>query len=355
MTTISLLGTASYLPENIVHNDFFAPGTARRRGMFTAPTTRRHVARDESAADMIVRASERLSDALALDMARDVDIIFTNVTIPDQPFTGCGAEVAHRLGIRARWVVDLHNSGCVSFIYMLDLARTLLSAAGARGALLCNVQNAAGRVYAHPEVRLTSPAPVPGDGCGVGYVAASEASPILSIVQRCQGQFAADMAVTAADGRRYWEPGTSPISVAFTEERVAAIITRGNGIVPEMVTEACHAAALAPRDIQLLITNQPNPIFLRNWREALELPLTAHHDTYDQHGNLFGAAIPINIEDALAKGKLRPGDLLALGGFSHAGDYAAAALIRWQGEAKPASGGAGGADRARAGTSPSRH
>jgi 3-oxoacyl-[acyl-carrier-protein] synthase-3 len=328
--TISLLGVASELPPTVVTNDFFAAGAAARRGMFTAPTTRRHIARDEQAADLIERAATRLIARLGLDAARDIDVLFTNVTIPDQPFTGCGAEVAHRLGARPRWVIDLHNSGCVSFIYMMELARALMSASDARGALLCNVQDAAGRVFAHPEVRLTSQAPVPGDGCGVGYVAASEQSPVLAIVQRCQGEFAADMTITAADGRHYWEPGPSPITVAFTDQRVAAIINRGNRLVPEMVVAACAEAGVRPHDLSLLITNQPNPIFLRNWREALEVPRAAHHDTFDRLGNLFGAGIPINLDDALAQGKLAPGALLALGGFAHAGDYAAAAIVRWQ-------------------------
>jgi len=152
-------------------------------------------------------------------------------------------------------------------------------------------------------------------------------------VHRCQGEFAADMTIAAADGRRYWEPGLSPITVAFTEQRVAAIISRGNRLVPELVTAACTTAGVQPRAIDLLITNQPNPIFLRNWREALELPPAAHHDTFDRLGNLFGAGIPINLADALAQGKLARGGLLALGGFSHAGDYAAAALVRWPGVA----------------------
>lgn len=330
MKTVSLLGVASHLPEKVVTNDFFAAGAAARRGMFTAPTTRRHVGRDESAAEMIERAACRLIVNLALDAIRDIDIIFTNVTVPDQPFTGCGAEVAHRLGVRPRWVVDLHNSGCVSFIYMMELARMMMTATDARGALLCNVQNAAGRVFSNPEVRLKSQSPVPGDGCGVGYLAPGDASPILSVVQRCQPEFANDMSVASDDGRRYWEPGPSPITVAFSDERVAAIINRGNRIVPEVVSAACTSAGVRTRDLKLLVTNQPNPIFLRNWREALELPREAHHDTFDAYGNLFGAAIPINLEDALAHGKLGAGDLLALGGFSHAGDYAAAAVIRWR-------------------------
>ncbi len=327
METFSLLGVASYLPERVVGNDFFAPGASTRRGMFTAPTTRRHVV-GESAVDMIERAAHRLVDEQGLVPARDIDVILTNVAIPDQAFTGCGAELAHRIGAKPSYVIDLHNTGCVAFIVMMDLARRLLSGRG--GALLCNVQNAAGRLFAQPGVRVKSQAPVPGDGCGVGWVAASAASPILSLVHRCHGENAADMTAVGDDGRRYWEPGTSPIGIAFTEPRVASIIDRGNRMVPEIVREACTAAGIAVHDLDLLITNQPNPIFLRNWREALELPAEKHHDTFAVYGNLFGAALPIDIDDACARGKLRPGHLLALGGFAHAGDYTAAAVIRWQ-------------------------
>jgi 3-oxoacyl-[acyl-carrier-protein] synthase-3 len=226
-------------------------------------------------------------------------------------------------------VIDLHNAGCVSFIYMMELAQALMRDGAARGALLCNVQNAAGRVFAHPEIRLRPQAPVPGDGCGVGFLAASGVAPILSAMHVCHGEFASDMTVAADDGRRYWQPGPSPIAVAFSERRVAAIIHRGNALVPEMVAAACGQAGSRPQDLALLITNQPNAIFLRNWREALELAPERHHDTFDRYGNLFGAAIPINLDDAIASGKLADGGLVALGGFSHAGDYAAGAVVRW--------------------------
>jgi 3-oxoacyl-[acyl-carrier-protein] synthase III len=327
--TVSLLGVASYLPERVVTNDSFGEEASTRRGMFTAPTTRRHVAPDESAADMIERAARKLIAEQGLTPSRDIDLLFTNVALPDQAFTGCGAEVAHRLGVRPRWVLDLHNTGCVSFIYMLELARLMLDTSDFRGALLCNVQNAAGRVFSQPGLAHLAQAPVPGDGCGVGYVAPSAASPVLAALHRCQGEFARDMDAVADDGRRYWEPGLRPISLAFTEQRVAQIIERGNAIVPELVKLACRAADVDLVDLDLLVTNQPSRIFLRNWREALELDPAKHHETFDLYGNLFGAALPINIADALEHEKLRPGALLALGGFSHAGDYAAAAVVHW--------------------------
>ena len=119
MTPISLAGVASYLPETTVGNDLFAPqpsGNGKRSAMYHAPTTRRHLGRDETAADMIVRASTGLMEDLNLDAARDIDVILTNVSLPDEVFTGCGALVSHRLGAKPRWVLDMHNTGCVSFI-----------------------------------------------------------------------------------------------------------------------------------------------------------------------------------------------------------------------------------------------
>jgi len=329
MTSIGLVGVASYLPEHVVGNEFFSPGAVSGRGMFTAPGERRHVQAEESAAAMIQRAGEKLVRQLRLDPLADVDLLFTNVAVPDEAFTGCGAEVAQRLGCRPRWVIDLHNTGCVAFVYMLELARIIMGSTDARGALLCNVQNAGGRVFAQPELRGEKHAPVPGDGAGVGYVARDRGARLLALAQLCQPEFARDMQARAADGRRYWQPGASALDLRFDEPRVAAIISRGNRIVPEMVVRACQQAGVPPRQLDLLVTNQPNPIFLRNWREALELPPERHHDTYARYGNLFGAAIPINLEDALARGKLPPGARVALAGFSHAGDYAAAAVLRW--------------------------
>ena len=95
--------------------------------------------------------------------------------------------------------------------------------------------------------------------------------------------------------------------------------------------QACQQAGIAVRQLDLLVTNQPSAIFLRNWREALQLAPGVHHDTFARLGNLFGAALPINLQDALEHGKLKPGALVCLAGFAHAGDFAAAAVLRWQG------------------------
>ena len=90
-----------------------------------------------------------------------------------------------------------------------------------------------------------------------------------------------------------------------------------------------YGANITTDQIDTLITNQPNPVFLRNWREALQVDAEQHIDTFREYGNLFGAGIPVSLERAQQTGKLKNGSYVVLGGFSHAGDYAAAAVIRW--------------------------
>ncbi len=329
MTAMSLVAAASYLPEAVRDNAFFGESSSKSP-MFTGSRYRHHVAEGETATSMIERAAEKLGERLNLSFARDVDIILTNVPCLDQPFTGVGASVARRLGARPRWILDMQNTGCVSFVFMLDVARALMRSSGAKSALLCNVQNTAGRVFAHPENRKKPQSAIPGDGCGVGYVVENGESPVCAIQTRSYGEYADDMQIKSEDGGNWWDPRTTPLHIDFTESRLGKIVARGNQLVPEIVQSACAEAGVRSSDIDVLVTNQPNATFLRNWREALLLPPEKHVHTFDEHGNLFGAAMPICIERALANGALTKGKTLALGGFSHAGDYAGAAIIRWQ-------------------------
>lgn len=331
MKTMSLIGAASYMPRQIVENEFF-PGGDEERGntMFHGVKQRHHVSRDETASMMIVQAARKLAGRLNLDLQKDIDILMTNVTHPDQPFTGCGAEVGKALGCRPDWILDLHNGGCVSFIAMIAQAQALMTCHGAKTALLCNVQNSAGRLFAHEQTRKLPQARIPGDGCGVAYFTASAESQVKAVVQRNYCEYAGDMAVVREDGSAWWEPSLACGYVDFTENKIFRIMSRANRIVPEAIREACRRAELPTGAIGTLITNQPHQIFLRNWREALQVPPERQVATFERHGNLFGAALPICVEEAIESGRLKVDSHLVLGGFAHAGDFAAAAVIHWK-------------------------
>jgi 3-oxoacyl-[acyl-carrier-protein] synthase III len=140
---------------------------------------------------------------------------------------------------------------------------------------------------------------------------------------------APDLTLSQDPPRKWWQPGTGELCIGFTDSTITKVLARGNRQVPEVALAVCDRIGLPAKDIDLLVTNQPNRAFLRNWREALELPKSV--DTFDDCGNLFGAGMPVNLDRAISDGRVQAGDVVMMAGFAHAGDFAGAAAVRWGG------------------------
>ncbi len=333
--TVSLVDVSSYLPGDPIGVDYYAQFATeddlRDNLMFRAPKFRHHVAPDETATDMVERATAGLIERHGPDVIAGVDVLITHTQMPDMPFYGGGGGIAHRLGMKPDWVLDLHNGGCAAFVLGLKVARQLLSSGAGHTALIAVAQNAAGQIFEQPGVRTKAQAAVPGDGAAVGLVTLSEKSPVLDVECRTYGEFAGDMTIAMDPPRKWWQPGPGEGYIGFTESKITKVLARGNRQVPEVALAVCDRIGMKSTDADLLVTNQPNRVFLRNWREALELPQERHRDTFDECGNLFGAGIPINFDRAVTDGQISEGDVVLMAAFAHAGDFAGAAAIRWGG------------------------
>jgi 3-oxoacyl-[acyl-carrier-protein] synthase III len=325
----ALVGCASAFPAHVVDNAFFAGAVNGTRSMFAGTVSRRHLGDDETASELIAQASRTLLDRHGL-APEELGAIFTNVSVTDEAFYGCGADVKRRLGARTDRIVDLHNGGCVSFIQMLELAQLMIDAGQIATALICNAQTAAGRIFSLPQNRVRPEAAIPGDGCGVALVRGDGPGRVLALSTRCHEEHADDMRTTRDCGTPFWKPSENALRLDFAPERITTIIERGTTLVPAVIREVCDRAGREPHDIDALITNQPNMLFMNSWHESLGIDSVRHIHTFPEYANLFGAALPVNLERALRVGAIRDGSLVCLAGFSHAGDYTAAALIEWR-------------------------
>ena len=195
--TVSLTDVSTYLPGEPVGADYYAQFAGSddlaANLMFRAPKFRHHVGPDETAIDMVERAAQGLIERHGRDVIANVDVLITHAQMPDVPFYGGGGGIAHRLGMRPNWVLDLHNGGCAAFVLGLKVARQLLASGQGRTALIAIAQNAAGQIFDQPGVRRKAQSSVPGDGAAVGLVTVSDESPILDIECRTYGEYAGDM------------------------------------------------------------------------------------------------------------------------------------------------------------------
>ena len=333
--SVSLIDISTYLPGEPIGADYYAQfaesDELRDNVMFRAPKFRHHVASDESSIDMIERAAQGLIERHGSDAIEGADVLITHTQVPDMAFYGQGGGIAHRLGMRPSWVLDLNNGGCAAFVLALNVARKLLSSGDGETAVIAIAQNAAGQFFDQATVRRKAQSAVPGDGAAVGLVTLGDRSPILDVECRTYGEYAGEMTLSFDPPRKWWQAGSGEGSIGFTESKITKVLARGNRQVPEVALAVCDRIGLSSQDIDLLVTNQPNRAFLRNWREALELPPERHRDTFDKCGNLFGAGIPINLDHAISDGQVEAGDVVMMAAFAHAGDFAGAAAVRWGG------------------------
>jgi 3-oxoacyl-[acyl-carrier-protein] synthase-3 len=332
---ISLIDVATYLPENRLSAEWYAryaeTDDMSDSPMFRPPDYRHHAGEDESNVDMIERAAAVLAGRHGPEVLGDVDVLLTHSQLPDLPILGAGGEVAHRLGLNPKMIIDVHNGGCASFVLMLEMAGRLLAGGAGRTAMIAVAQNAAGKIFEQKQVRKLSQASVPGDGAAIGLVTLSDTAPVLDIECRYYGQHATDMTLAADPPRRWWAAGPGEGYVGFNEGKIIKVLARGNRQVPDVVRTVCGRIGVKPGDLDLLVTNQPNRLLLRNWSEALGIAPERHRDTFHECGNLFAVGIPVNFEAAVSDGQIAAGDIVMMAGFAHAGDFAAAAAVKWGG------------------------
>lgn len=329
--SIKLIDIVTAMPSKIIHNDYFGESELREKNrMFSGTNERRHLDRSENAADLITQGIQSLKIRNPTDFTdhHAIDMILTNVSLPDECFTGCGAVVNKKSELQAKYIIDLHNTGCVSFIYLLELAQTYMASGKIKTALICTAQTSGGRVFGQEDVKNLAQAAIPGDGCAVAFVSSERGHPFLGFQLDNFPVYSEDM-FGNYDGNKWWEARSKTGKIDFSEEKTAKIVVRGNKLVPESIYKLCNKLKIKVNQLNFLITNQPNKTFLRNWREAILMQEEQHLHTFEKYANLFGAGIPVTLAEKIEESKFREGDLICLGGFSHAGDYSASTILEW--------------------------
>ena len=99
-------------------------------------------------------------------------------------------------------------------------------------------------------------------------------------------------------------------------------------LMPKSVDLALQANGLTPGDVTLLVPHQANLRIIEMVQKLAGLRPDQVYANIDRYGNTTAASIPIALDEALAAGRLRRGDLLILTAFGSGFTWASAA-IRW--------------------------
>ena len=322
-----ILGTGSALPSRVLTNKDLEKMVDTSDEWITQRTgikERRIVAPGESNSTLAVEASRKALERA--DIApEELDLIIVGTLTPDYLMPSVAVLVQKELGAHRAGAFDL-SATCSGFIYALTIADQFVRAEPSRKILVIGSEVLSNKV--NWEDRSTCV--LFGDGAGAVVVTGSQ-DPQRGFLS---GHLHADgslwhLLTLKGCGSLYPPCGKHlPPEEYYIRMQGREVFKNAVRAMEAVALEALEANSIRPEDIDLLIPHQANMRIIEYLRERLGLPAEKVYVNLQKYGNTSAASIPLALDEAVAEGRLQPGDLVLLVAFG-GGFTWASALLRW--------------------------
>lgn len=290
----------------------------------------RHIAGvDETTASMGAIAAARAL-AVAGVSADSVDLIVVATLTPDHPMPSTAVLVKEAIGSHRAAAFDL-SAACSGFAYAYAVAHGFLTAGLGQRALVIGAESLS-RVVDWSD---RSTCVLFGDGAGAIVLDALDLRDDQNVATR-PGTLSFELSADPSGAFALWIPGGSgddadPL-IKMDGAKTYVYATRTMAAV---ATTAIQRAGLTVPQVDLVIPHQANLRIIEHVSKAIDFPMEKIFVNLDRYGNTSAASIPIALSEAVAAGRLKPGDVFCTVAFG--GGYTSGAFVtRW--DADPARG-----------------
>ncbi len=326
MRSAKIVGVGSYAPPKILTNKDLEKmvDTSNEWIIERTGIKERHIADDKVAtSDIGFEAAKRaLKDAKV--KPEELDLIIVATVTPDFVFPATACLIQDRLGAKKAAAFDL-EAACSGFIYGLSIAKGFI-ASGEYDTVLVIAAEVLSKVTDW-EDRATCV--LFGDGAGAAVLKpAKEGQGILSTYLRADGGNW-DLLRVPAGGSRI------PATHDSIDKRLHYMKMEGNKVfkvavqsMQEAALEGIRKAGVKAEELSLLIAHQANLRIINAVAKRLKLPPEKIFINLDRYGNTSAASIPLALDEAVKKKRIKRGDLVILVAFG-GGFTWASCVIRW--------------------------
>jgi 3-oxoacyl-[acyl-carrier-protein] synthase-3 len=324
--TCSITGVGSYVPARVLTNAELEKMVDTSDEWITTRTgikERRQAARNEFTSDMAVKAAQRAMKMAGVT-AEQIDLIIVATITPDMPFPATACLVQQKIGARRVPAFDL-EAACSGFIYGLEIGQQFIMSRTHDTVLVIGAEKLSSIVNWQDRNTCV----LFGDGAGA------------AILQNRLNSHGLLTAVMGADGGKadlLFMPGGGSRCPATTETvagKLHYLQMEGRetfkNAVQAMCTaaqEALHRCELDISRVKCIIPHQANRRIIDAVGERLGATPEQLFVNVNRYGNTSAASVAIALDEAVASGKIRRGDLVLLIVFG-AGLTWGAAVIEW--------------------------
>lgn len=290
----------------------------------------RHIADNgETTASMGALAAARAL-AVAGVTADSVDLIVVATLTPDHPMPSTAVLIKEAIGSHRAAAFDL-SAACSGFAYAYAVAHGFLTAGLGQRALVIGAESLS-RIVDWSD---RSTCVLFGDGAGAIVLDALDLHDDQNISTR-PGTLSFELSADPSGAFALWIPGgTGDGADPLIKMDGAKTYVYATRTMAAVATAAIERAGLTVPQVDLVIPHQANLRIIEHVSKAIDYPMEKIFVNLDRYGNTSAASIPIALSEAVAAGRLKPGDVFCTVAFG--GGYTSGSFVtRW--DADPAHG-----------------
>lgn len=262
-----------------------------------------------AASDLAVAAGKNAMEQAGIS-PEELSLIIVGTTSPDMPAPATAVIVQAKLQACNAAAFDL-NAGCTGFIYALHVGQQFVENGSAGCVLVIGVDI----VSRFLDWEDRSTCVLFGDGAGAVMLQPVARGGIITSLLKADGK-GADYLNIPGGGSRF------PASRDTVREKLHCVKMTGNDVfkfavkvVVDTTTELLQNAGKITADLDFLVLHQANTRIIEAARKRLDIPSEKVLVNIGAYGNMSAASIPVALHEAIADGRIKRGDLVALVGF----------------------------------------
>lgn len=324
LTGVQIVGTGSFLPNNVVTNDDLtslgcdADWIIQRTGI----RERRHAPPEISTGDMAVAAAERCIAASGVARS-EIDLLVLATLSPDYLMPATAPTVQDRLGLNCA-AMDV-GAACAGFMYAMITGMQFVATGSSKYALV---------IGSDTNSRVMNPAdkktyPLFGDGAGAVLVTKGSAEQgLLAYTLGADGS--GERLLVRPDGgsRVPYAPEIQLSNGWFVKMEGRPVFKWAVRLIEDSSTHVLEEAGFSIDDVKLWLLHQANIRILDAATDSMNIDRNRVVSHLDRYGNTSAGSVPIALDESLRAGRFSRNDLLLMCGFG-GGLAWGTALMRW--------------------------
>ena len=315
-------GVGHYLPERVFENAEFEASLDTSDEWIRARSgiERRHFAAEgQGTSDLALRAARAALASAGME-GSDLDAVVLATSTADLTFPSAATMVQAGLGMEGGFAFDV-QAVCAGFIYALSNANALILSGQAKRVMVIGAETFS-RLMDWTD-RTTCV--LFGDGAGALILEAATGEGTSAD----RGILATDL---HSDGRYrdllYVDGGVSTGTTGVLRMEGKEVFRHAVEKLAQTAHAALDKAGLAAADVDWIVPHQANLRIITATANKMGVPMERVVVTVQDHGNTSAASIPLALSVGVARGQVKPGDLIvteAIGGGLAWGSV----VLRW--------------------------